>query len=82
MAMDNVNGIASTMQNPFVRGTQNLGRLLAAWLAGYTYPNRIAQGQTATFELVPMGCWGISAQEKEGCLKPVSCCGAVRQPAL
>lgn len=52
------------------------GRLLAAWLAWYTNPNHIAQGRTATLELLPKGHWGISAQEKEGCLMPASCCGA------
>lgn len=64
--MGNVNGIASTMQSPSVRGTWNLGRLLAAWLAQDAYLNRIAQGQTATLELVPKGRWSVSAQEKGG----------------
>lgn len=66
MAMGNVNGTASTMQNPSVRGTPSLGRLLAAWLAWYTNPNHIPQGRTATLELLPKGHWGISAQEKGG----------------
>ena len=66
MAMGNVNGIASTMQNPSVRGTPSLGRLLAAWLAWYTNPNHIAQGWTATLELLPKGHWASQHRKRRG----------------